>query len=175
MSEQLAGSVKMLEAADFSEEMIREAKKRGISIIMDLVLNHSSDRHPWFLAAKADRESPCHDYYIWRDGTPEETGLYDNDYLGEKDKYSTFLGGNQPLCVIRNGEGTGKLLLIRDSYADSLAPFLARHFEEVHLLDLRYYRGAASAYAAENGIGQIVVLQSVPNFITDQNLALLGR
>ena len=111
----------------------------------------------------------------WRNGAPEETGLYDNDYLGEKDKYSAFLGGNQPLCVIRNGEGTGKLLLIRDSYADSLAPFLARHFEEVHLLDLRYYRGAASAYAAENGIGQIVVLQSVPNFITDQNLALLGR
>lgn len=111
----------------------------------------------------------------WRDGTPEETGLYDDDYLGEKDKYSAFLGGNQPLCVIRNGEGTGKLLLIRDSYADSLAPFLARHFEEVHLLDLRYYRGTASAYAAENGIGQIVVLQSVPNFITDKNLALLGR
>ena len=111
----------------------------------------------------------------WRDGTPKEAGLYEYDYLGEKDKYSAFLGGNQPLCVIRNEEGTGKLLLIRDSYADSLAPFLARHFEEVHLLDLRYYRGSAAAYAGENGVDAVVILQSVPNFITDLNLALLGQ
>ncbi len=110
----------------------------------------------------------------WRSGRPEESHLYDYDYLGEKDKYSAFLGGNQPLCVIRNDGGTGRILLIRDSYADSLAPFLARHFEEVHLLDLRYYRGSAAAYGAENGVDQIVILQSVPNFITDQNLALLG-
>ena len=111
----------------------------------------------------------------WRDGTPREARLYDDEYLGKKDKYAAFLGGNQPLCVIRNEEGTGRILLIRDSYADSLAPFLARHFEEVHLLDLRYYRGSAAAYAQENGVDEIVVLQSVPNFITDRNLALLGQ
>lgn len=111
----------------------------------------------------------------WRDGTPKKAALYDYDYLGEKDKYSAFLGGNQPLCVIRNESGSGKLLLIRDSYADSLAPFLALHFQEVHLLDLRYYRGSAAAYAAENGVDGIVVLQSVPNFITDRNLGLLRQ
>ena len=111
----------------------------------------------------------------WRDGTPRETGLYDDDYLEKKDKYSAFLGGNQPLCVIRNEAGTGRLLLVRDSYADSLAPFLARHFQEVHLLDLRYYRGSAAAYAEENRIGAIVISQSVPNFITDRNLGLLAR
>ena len=53
------------------EELIREAKKRGISIIMDLVLNHTSDRHPWFREALKGRENPFHDYYIWRDGTPD--------------------------------------------------------------------------------------------------------
>lgn len=111
----------------------------------------------------------------WRDGTPREAALYERPHLDGKDKYSAFLGGNQPLCVIRNEEGTGKLLLIRDSYSDALAPFLARHFEEVHLLDLRYYRGSAAAYAEENGIGEIMVLQSVANFITDLNLALLGQ
>ena len=111
----------------------------------------------------------------WRNGAPEETGLYDSDYLGEKDKYSAFLGGNQPLCVIRNEAGTGRLMLVRDSYADSLAPFLARHFEEVHLLDLRYYRGSPAAYAQEHGVDGIVVLQSVPNLITDRNLALLSQ
>ena len=50
------------------EELIDEARKRNISIIMDLVLNHSSDRHRWFLEAKSSRDNPYHDYYIWRDG-----------------------------------------------------------------------------------------------------------
>ena len=49
------------------EELIREAKKRGISIILDLVLNHCSDRHPWFLDAKKGPKSPYYDYFIWRD------------------------------------------------------------------------------------------------------------
>lgn len=111
----------------------------------------------------------------WRDGSPQEEGLYDFAKLLAKDKYSAFLGGNQPLCVIRNREGKGKLLIIRDSYSDAMAPFLARHFEEVHLLDPRYYRYAASKYAAENGIDAIAVIYSVPNFITDRNLVLLTQ
>ena len=53
------------------EELIAEAKKRGISIILDLVLNHSSSFHPWFLEAKKSRDNPYHDYYVWRDGTPD--------------------------------------------------------------------------------------------------------
>lgn len=53
------------------EELIAEAKKRGISIIMDLVLNHCSDQHPWFLEALKGRDNPYHDYFIWRDGTPD--------------------------------------------------------------------------------------------------------
>ena len=109
----------------------------------------------------------------WRDGTPKEAGLYDYDYLGKKDKYSAFLGGNQPLCVIQNPEGEGKLLVIRDSYADSLAPFLALRFEEVHLLDPRYYRYSAAKYAEDKGLDAIAVVYSVPNFITDRNLVLL--
>ena len=111
----------------------------------------------------------------WRDGTPKEAGLYDYDYLGKKDKYSAFLGGNQPLCVIQNPEGEGKLLVIRDSYADSLAPFLALRFEEVHLLDPRYYRYSAAKYAEDNGLDAIAVVYSVPNFITDRNLVLLTQ
>ena len=111
----------------------------------------------------------------WRSGKPEAAELYNYDYLGEKDKYSAFLGGNQPLCVIRNSEGRGKLLLIRDSYSDSLAPFLALHFEEVHLLDPRYYRYSAGKYAEENGLDAIAVVYSVPNFLTDRNLVLLTQ
>ena len=50
------------------EALIAEAKKRGISIIMDLVLNHCSDQHFWFTEAKKSRENPYHDYFLWRDG-----------------------------------------------------------------------------------------------------------
>lgn len=50
------------------DDLINEAKKHNIKIIMDLVLNHSSDEHYWFKEAKKSRENPYHDYYIWRDG-----------------------------------------------------------------------------------------------------------
>lgn len=50
------------------EELIKEAGNHHIRIIMDLVLNHSSDEHRWFQEAKKSRENPYHDYYIWRDG-----------------------------------------------------------------------------------------------------------
>ncbi len=54
------------------EELIAEGKKRGISIILDLVLNHCSDQHKWFLEALKGRDNPYHDYFIWRDGTEDE-------------------------------------------------------------------------------------------------------
>ena len=54
------------------DELIAEAKKRGISIIFDLVLNHSSDKHKWFLEALKGKDNPYHDYYIWRDGEADE-------------------------------------------------------------------------------------------------------
>ena len=53
------------------QNLIKEAKKRGIQIIMDLVLNHSSDEHPWFLEAKKGKDNPYHDYYVWKDGSKE--------------------------------------------------------------------------------------------------------
>ena len=54
------------------DRLIAEAKARGIRIILDLVLNHTSHEHPWFLEAKKSRQSPYHDYYIWRDPAPGE-------------------------------------------------------------------------------------------------------
>ena len=53
---------------DDMEELINEAKKRNIRIMMDLVLNHSSNEHRWFKEAKKSKDNPYHDYYIWRDG-----------------------------------------------------------------------------------------------------------
>ncbi len=60
------------------EELIAEGKKRGISVILDLVLNHTSNQHHWFLEALKGAQNPYHDFYIWRDGDaatpPNEMG-----------------------------------------------------------------------------------------------------
>ena len=53
------------------EELIAEAKKRDIRIVMDLVFNHTSDQHPGFLESKKDRTNPKADWYIWRDAKPD--------------------------------------------------------------------------------------------------------
>ena len=109
-------------------------------------------------------------------GKPVEGQLYDRSRLSTKDKYSTFLGGNQPLCVVKNPRGMqGKLLVIRDSYSDSLAPFLALDYQEVHLFDLRYNLTPISQYVEENGIDQVLVLYSAENFATDSSVTLMSR
>jgi alpha-glucosidase len=53
--------------ADF-DQLVAEAKKRNIRIIMDMVMNHTSDKHPWFIESKGSRNNPKRDWYIWRDG-----------------------------------------------------------------------------------------------------------
>ena len=66
----------MFGSLDDMEQLIREAKKRNIRMMMDLVLNHSSDEHRWFQEAKKSKDNPYHDYYVWRDG---EEGVLPND------------------------------------------------------------------------------------------------
>lgn len=116
------------------------------------------------------------DVTAYPEGKPVPGQLYDESYLAKKDKYSMFLGGNQPLCILRNENAATdkKLLVIRDSYSDSLAPFLAQDYAEVHLLDLRYYKMPPAQYAEQNGMDQILVLYSNANFATDQNLFIMG-
>ena len=112
----------------------------------------------------------------WFTGQPEEGSLYVDRYLTEKDKYSYFLGGNQSLCVIETEHTDApKVLVIRDSYSDSLAPFLTERFSEIHLFDPRYNLTSVKDYVAQNDIDQVVVLYSFQNFTTDQNLFVLAR
>ena len=112
----------------------------------------------------------------WNGSQPEAGVLYDWSKLEVKDKYSFFLGGNKPLVVVegRNTDGP-RLLVIRDSYSDSLAPFLTADFSQVHLFDPRYNKTPVSQYVAENEIDQVLVLYSVANFVSDGNLFVLSR
>lgn len=113
----------------------------------------------------------------WFNGSPVEGSLYVDSKLEVKDKYAYFLGGNQPLCVIESEKTPDgpKVLLIRDSYSDSLAPFLTERFSEIHLFDLRYNLTSIQSYVEEHDIDTVIVLYSFANFTTDDNLFLLGR
>ncbi len=55
---------------DDFDQLVREAHQRNLHIIMDLVLNHTSDQHPWFLESKKSKDNPYRDWYIWKDAKP---------------------------------------------------------------------------------------------------------
>lgn len=98
--------------------------------------------------------------------------LYEERYLDEKDQYSMFLGGNQPLAVIctKNTE-LPKLLVIRDSYFDAMVPFLTPHYSEIYVVDFRYNRSDVEAFMQENGITEVLICYSLANFHKDTSLA----
>ncbi|WP_148574490.1 alpha-amylase family protein [Nocardioides caldifontis] len=54
-------------------ELVRTARDRGMRVIIDLVVNHTSDQHPWFLDARSSKESPYRDFYVWRSDPPPDT------------------------------------------------------------------------------------------------------
>ncbi len=60
------------------DEMLAQAHKRGIRIVMDLVVNHTSDEHKWFMESRKSKDNPYRDYYIWREG--KEDGSAPNNW-----------------------------------------------------------------------------------------------
>ena len=111
----------------------------------------------------------------WFDTKPESGSLYQEAYLEEKDKYSFFLGGNQPLCVIKTGISGDKLLVIRDSYTDALTPFLTERFSEIHLFDLRYNKLNVLDYINVNEIDVVLILYGFSGFSEERSFVFLSR
>ncbi|MGL5541546.1 MAG: alpha-glucosidase, partial [Erysipelotrichaceae bacterium] len=70
-------------------ELIEQAHARGMKVILDLVMNQTSDEHPWFLESKSSLDNPKRDYYIWRDGKVSE----DNNML-PPNNWASFFGGS---------------------------------------------------------------------------------
>ena len=95
-------------------------------------------------------------------GAKVEQGIYRNEYLSRKDKYSVYLGGNPSVCVVRNPQAKGgRLLLLKDSFANSMIPYLSVNFSEIHMIDLRYYNQDIYKYIQQNGIDQVAAVYSI--------------
>lgn len=104
---------------------------------------------------------------------PPHDGPFYEERLEGYDPYMVFLDGNRPLVRLHNPEGQGKILLIRDSFASCLAPFLAENYREVVLMDRRYYKKSAEELVRQEDFDQVLVLYSLENFLTDSSLVLL--
>lgn len=102
--------------------------------------------------------------------------LYAWNYLSTRDQYSVFLNGNHRLVKIKSSVENGrKLVVLKDSYAHAILPFLANHFAEIHVIDLRYYRTSVYDYLEENELEEVLFLYNIANFTTDTNLIWLKR
>ncbi|EIT84557.1 Oligo-1,6-glucosidase [Fictibacillus macauensis ZFHKF-1] len=75
------------------EALLSECHKRGLKLIMDLVINHTSDEHPWFIESRSSKDNPYRDYYIWREGKDgKEPNNWESIFNGSAWKYDEPTG-----------------------------------------------------------------------------------
>lgn len=111
-------------------------------------------------------------------GEEEYDTLFMEEFLDKRDKYSYFLGGNNPVLTIKRQEeeSNGRtLLLLKDSFAHSLAPFIAEEYDKVILLDLRYYNGSVSKLIEAQGVTDLLISYHFSTLESERGLAWLTQ
>lgn len=107
----------------------------------------------------------------YSDESKTSTSLYEMENIKKKDKYTVFFNGNHPLIKIETDNTNGKkLLVVKDSYANSLLPFLLPHFSEIHIVDLRYYTDSLNMLVQKNKINDMLVLYNGNTFFEDASV-----
>jgi hypothetical protein len=97
--------------------------------------------------------------------------IYFYDFLSKKDKYSSFFDGNQPIeTVYTKTDNNKKLLVIKDSYAHSLVPFLMNNYSEITMVDLRYLSGNIDYVINPKDYDQTLFIYNVDTFNTDSSI-----
>lgn len=104
-------------------------------------------------------------------GNEEYDSIYDDTKLETKDKYAVFFGGNYGQVTIRTSAGTGRnLLIVKDSFANSMVPYLLEDYDTITMVDLRYFRGSLESLKEEQGITDFLLLYEMSSFAQDGNL-----
>ena len=116
-------------------------------------------------------ENPANQLTVSYPDTGEVTDtLYNRDYLTQKDKYSMFLNNLHPLVEITNAtaDSDRQLVLIKDSYANSMVPFLVNHYQKIYVFDTRYYRFGPSSFINEHPeVTDVLLLYNMNTIDTD--------
>ena len=129
----------------------------------------------WTYGLQKDDAFGSKDCTVTIDEKQQLDSIYDDEKLQEKDKYAYFLGGNYGQVHIQNQKAASKakgknILIIKDSFANSFVPFATQDYENIYMVDLRYYNGDMKAYLQEHEITDVLVLYNISNFISDRNL-----
>lgn len=101
-------------------------------------------------------------------------GLYDRDALATRDKYSSFIGGNNALVEIENPAAKGKLLVIKDSFFHSMAPILAKNWN-MTVVDMRYYSKPVKLLIDEGGYDGVLILQNMETLTSSTDLEIMRK
>lgn len=106
--------------------------------------------------------------YVDTDETSDS--LYNLEYAGVKDKYSLFLDNLHSLIEIENetADSDRELVLVKDSYANSMVPFLVRHYKKIYVFDTRYYKQGVSEFVKGHpGVTDVLILYNMNTLDTD--------
>ena len=115
------------------------------------------------------------DSVIYYGDTKEKTTeFYQLDNLNKKDAYTVFGGNNHPMYTVQTPtKSDERLLLFKDSYANSIIPLLAQHFREIVVVDPRYYFDDIEDLIEVEGITQVLFLYNANTFFTDDSLEMI--
>lgn len=124
-------------------------------------------------------DNPDGEYTVERinEGTVSDS-LYDRTFLDKKDKYSAFMGGNfAQVKISSNAAGDEKVLILKDSYANAIVPFLADSYSEITMIDLRYYHFAENTVSElidKYDIDRVILIYNMDFINSDQNFIWLS-
>ena len=159
---------------DALEKTVESDKFRG-SLYSKILDAGSAYDEIWTYGPKDGAPFGSENCLVTMDEKDETDSVYDRSKLKEKDKYAFFFGGNYGEVHVQNQaadeENKGRnVLVIKDSFANSFAPFLTQNYENIYMIDLRYYNGDLKAYLQEHDITDVLVLYNISNFISDRNI-----
>lgn len=106
----------------------------------------------------------------------ERDSIYESGKLAQKDKYAYFFGGNYGKVIIQpNSASEKKLLVFKDSFANTMIPFLMADYQEIIMLDMRYYKESVAGLLSEYKPDEILILYEMSNFAQDKKLHNLTK
>ena len=180
--------------------VIEYARKQGMNVVdvtgalsghKDEYIFYKTDHHWTSLGAyyayaewrraKGETPEPIDAYFKrekhevnYNNGEYVTDSIFEEKFLNGSDRYAVFFNSNQAVTKI-NGSGSGKILIIKDSYANCFGQFVVDDYAETHLIDLRFFTGKVTDYIRENGIAEVLALYNIQNFSTDISAARCFR
>lgn len=100
--------------------------------------------------------------------------LINTDKFNTRDKYAAFLDGNNGYSVIE-GNGTGSILVVKDSYANSFVPYLTQNYAKIGVVDFRNFKYGLDSTIEQEGYDEVLILYNFQTFIADTNLIYISR